>query len=101
MGENKHLIINIPESQLDFSNDSWKEVVKRDFQEIRNALEKNPNNGSPAYYTWFLFFLKYGNAICSEEGKKYIKEHNTSVFNLVRDAVGLEMTSGGCVYRWL
>ena len=95
MEENKHLIIDIQESELNFSDDSWKNVVKRDFQEIRNALEKNPNNGSPAYYTWFLFFLKYGNSICSEEGKKYIKEHNTNVFNLIRDAVGLEMTSGG------
>ncbi|MDE7136198.1 MAG: AAA family ATPase [Muribaculaceae bacterium] len=95
MENNKHLLIDIQESQLDFSDDSWKQVVKRDFQEIRNALEKKPNNGSPAYYTWFLFFLKYGNAICSEEGKRYIKEHNTSVFNLVRDTVGLEMTSGG------
>ena len=95
MEQTNHLLIDIPESKLDFSDDSWKEAVKRDFQEIRNSLEKNPNNGSPAYYTWFLFFLKYGNALCSEVAQKYIKEHNTSVFNLIRDAVGLEMSSGG------
>lgn len=94
MEENKHLLIDILESDLDFSNDTWKEVVKRDFQKIRNALENNPNSDSPAYYTWFLFFLKYGKALSSKEGKKT----STEVLDMIRDAIGLKKKKSGGAY---
>ena len=53
-----NIVIEIPEAQLDFSNENWKEQVKVDFQEIQNTLENKPNPASPAYYTWFWFFMR-------------------------------------------
>ena len=95
MDKDNHIIIEIPEAQLDFSNDNWKEQVKNDFIEIRNSLESNPNSDSPAYYTWFWFFMKYGHALCSPEGQAYLKANSLNAFNLVKDVVGLTMSGGG------
>lgn len=95
MKNEKHILIDIPEADIDFTNPIWKSVVKKDFQDIQNALEKNPNLTSPKYHTWFWFFMRYGRALCSLEGQAYLKENNLSVFNFVKDVVGLTMTSGG------
>ena len=90
-----NIVIEIPEAQLDFSNENWKEQVKVDFQEIQNTLENKPNPASPAYYTWFWFFMRYGRALCSEEGRKYLQKNNLTPFTFVKDIVGLNMSGGG------
>ena len=90
-----NIVIEIPEAQLDFSNENWKEQVKVDFQEIQNTLENKPNPASPAYYTWFWFFMRYGRALCSEEGRKYLLKNNLTPFTFVKDIVGLNMSGGG------
>ena len=95
MAKDKRIIIEIPEAQLDFSNENWKETVKEDFQSIQNILESNPNPASPAYYTWFWFFMKYGRALCSKEGQAYLQANNINPFIFVKDAVGLTMSGGG------
>ena len=95
MAKEKMITIEIPEAQLDFSNDNWKEQVRKDFREIQNSLENNPNPESPAYYTWFWFFMKYGRALCSPEGQAYLKANNLNAFNFVKDVVGLTMSGGG------
>ena len=95
MAKNNHIIIEIPEAQLDFSKDNWKELVKKDFQEIQNTLENRPNPSSPAYYTWFWFFMRYGKVLCSDEGKAYLQANNLNPFTFVKDIVGLTMSGGG------
>ena len=90
-----NIVIKIPEAQLDFSNENWKEQVRVDFQDIQNTLENKPNPASPAYYTWFWFFMRYGRALCSEEGRKYLQENNLTPFTFVKDVVGLNMSGGG------
>ena len=95
MAKENHIIIEIPESQLDFSNETWKDIVKKDFQEIQNTLESKPNPASPAYYTWFWFFMKYGRALSSEKVQAYMQEKNLNPFTLVKDVVGLTMSGGG------
>ena len=95
MEKDKHIIIEIPEVQLDFSNENWKDIIKKDFQEIQNTLESRPNPASPAYYTWFWFFMKYGRALSSDQVQAYMQENNLSPFTLVKDAVGLNMSGGG------
>ena len=90
-----NIVIEIPEAQLDFSDENWKEKVKLDFQEIQNSLENKPNPASPAYYTWFWFFMRYGRTLCSEEGRKYLQENNLTPFTFVKDVVGLNMSGGG------
>lgn len=95
MAKNNHIIIEIPEAELDFSKDNWKELVKKDFQEIQNTLENRPNPSSPAYYTWFWFFMRYGKVLCSDEGKAYLQANNLNPFTFVKDIVGLTMSGGG------
>lgn len=95
MEKDKHIIIEIPEAQLDFSNEKWKDIIKKDFQEIQNTLESRPNPASPAYYTWFWFFMKYGRALSSDQVQAYMQENNLNPFTLVKDAVGLNMSGGG------
>ena len=95
MAKENHIIIEIPEAQLDFSNETWKDIVKKDFQEIQNTLESKPNPASPAYYTWFWFFMKYGRALSSEKVQAYMQEKNLNPFTLVKDVVGLTMSGGG------
>ena len=95
MEKDKHIIIEIPEAQLDFSNEKWKDILKKDFQEIQNTLESRPNPASPAYYTWFWFFMKYGRALSSDQVQAYMQENNLNPFTLVKDAVGLNMSGGG------
>ena len=95
MEKDKHIIIEIPEAQLDFSNEKWKDIIKKDFQEIQNTLESKPNPASPAYYTWFWFFMKYGRALSSDQVQAYMQENNLNPFTLVKDAVGLNMSGGG------
>ena len=95
MEKDKHIIIEIPEAQLDFSNENWKDIIKKDFQEIQNTLESRPNPASPAYYTWFWFFMKYGRALSSDQVQAYMQENNLNPFTLVKDAVGLNMSGGG------
>ena len=90
-----NIVIEIPEAQLDFSDENWKEKVKFDFQEIQKSLENKPNPASPAYYTWFWFFMRYGRILCSEEGRKYLQENNLTPFTFVKDVVGLNMSGGG------
>lgn len=95
MAKSNQIIIEIPEAQLDFSKDNWKELVKKDFLEIQNTLEKRPNPASPAYYTWFWFFMRYGKALCSNEGKAYLQTNDLTPFTFVKDIVGLTMSGGG------
>lgn len=95
MAKENTITIEIPEAQLDFSNDNWKEQVRNDFKDIQNSLENNPNPDSPAYYTWFWFFMKYGRALCSPEGQAYLRASNLNAFNFVKDVVGLTMSGGG------
>lgn len=95
METEKHLLFDIAEAEIDFSNDAWKDTVKNDFQEIQNSLEVKPDAQSPAYYTWFWFLIRYGRALSSPEGQAYMKRNNLNVFTLVKDVMGFTMASGG------
>lgn len=95
MENKKHIIIEIPEAQLDFSNEKWKDTIKQDFQEIQNTLESKPKPASPAYYTWFWFFMKYGRALSSDQVQAYMRKNDLSPFTLVKEVVGLNMSGGG------
>lgn len=95
METEKHLLFDIAEAEIDFSNDAWKDAVKNDFQEIQNSLEVKPEAQSPAYYTWFWFLIRYGRALSSPEGQAYMKRNNLNVFTLVKDVMGFTMASGG------
>jgi len=96
MKKENRINIEIPEAQLDFSNEEWKEIIKKDFREIQKTFEKKPNFSSPAYYTWFWFFLKYSRTLCSKECQTYMKENDIkSLFELVKETVGLNMSGGG------
>lgn len=96
MAKDNHIIIEIPEAQLDFSSENWEEQLKNDFLEIQKTLESRPDFKSPAYYTWFWFFMKYGRALCSDQARKYLKSNNfKNVFELVKQVVGLDMSGGG------
>ncbi|MCI6069247.1 MAG: AAA family ATPase [Bacteroidales bacterium] len=93
--EENSIIIQIPEAKIDFKDANWKEIVKKDFQELQNALEKSPNPASPAYYTWFWFFMRYSRALCSAEGRKYLQDEGLTPFTFVKEVVGLNMSGGG------
>ena len=93
--EENSIIIQIPEAKIDFKDANWKEIVKKDFQELQNALEKSPNTASPAYYTWFWFFMRYSRALCSAEGRKYLQDEGLTPFTFVKEVVGLNMSGGG------
>ena len=95
MEKNNNIVIKIHEAKLDLTDIKWKEKLKKDFRDIQNAFEKKPDYESPAYYTWFWFFIKYGRAINSSAVQKYMNENKLNPFTLVKDAVGLTMSGGG------
>ena len=95
MEKDNHIIIEIPEAKLDIYNEASRNKLKEDFIEIQNKLEAKPNPTSPAYYTWFWFFMKYGRALCSEEAQTYFHEKGLTPFTFVKDVVGLTMSGGG------
>ena len=95
MKKNNNIIIKIPETTLDLTDHNWKEKFKQDFRNIQYALEAKPNLASPAYYTWFWFFIRYGKAINSDIVKKYMTDNGLNPFTLVKDVVGLSMSGGG------
>ena len=88
------LIIEIPEMSLDYNDKNWTENIKAEFDKFQSTFAPGKENYS--YYTWFWFFLKYGDFLFTEEAQQKISEAG-NIFNFIKENLGIS-TSGGGAY---
>ncbi len=88
----EHIVIDIPEMSLDYNDQNWPENIKAEFDKLQATFA--PGKESYSYYTWFWFFIKYGDFLFSEEAQKKIAESG-NIFNFIKDSLGISTSSGG------